>query len=154
MGNSIGGMIRALIRGLSGPDIDIKRRKVPNQGIRKSALNAAILALVAGLIGWLIGILIGLRSETEGNIYIAGLFLGLIGALIGGLVPGIACIQHFFLRFFLWWDGLIPWNYPKFLSYASQRMFLQRVGGRYRFRHNLLKEHFATLELDKPVNPD
>jgi hypothetical protein len=69
MGTSIGGLIRALIRGLSGPDIDIKRRKVPNQGIRKSALNAVVLAVVAGLIGWLIGILIGLRSETEVNIY-------------------------------------------------------------------------------------
>ena len=66
-----------------------------HQGIRKSALNAAILALVAGLVGWLIGLLIGLRSETEVNIYRAGLFWGLIGALIGGLVPGIACIQHF-----------------------------------------------------------
>jgi hypothetical protein len=28
-------------------------------------------------------------------------------------------------------------------------MFLQRVGGRYRFIHRLLQEHFAQMELNQ-----
>ncbi|MCY7272686.1 MAG: hypothetical protein LH702_02795 [Phormidesmis sp. CAN_BIN44] len=41
----------------------------------------------------------------------------------------------------------IPWNYARFLNYATDRMFLQRVGGRYRFIHKLLQDHFAKMEL-------
>ncbi|MBD2184658.1 hypothetical protein H6S82_05975 [Planktothrix sp. FACHB-1355] len=40
---------------------------------------------------------------------------------------------------------LFSWNYAKFLNYASERLFLQRIGGRYRFIHDLLREHFAQM---------
>ncbi len=35
----------------------------------------------------------------------------------------------------------------RFLNSATERMFLQRIGGRYRFIHKLLQEHFAKMEL-------
>ncbi|MDJ0904037.1 MAG: hypothetical protein QNJ55_35140 [Xenococcus sp. MO_188.B8] len=35
------------------------------------------------------------------------------------------------------------WNYARFLDYASDRIFLQKVGGGYIFIHRLLLEHFA-----------
>ena len=70
----------------------------------------------------------------------------LVLALFSGLVPGAACIQHFALRFILWCRGVTPWNYARFLNYATERMLLQRVGGRYRFIHELLREHFAPME--------
>ena len=54
--------------------------------------------------------------------------------------------QHFTLRIILCWNGYIPWNYARFLNYATERMFLQRIGGRYRFIHKLLQEHFAQLQ--------
>ncbi len=69
-----------------------------------------------------------------------------IGAmLLGGFVPGLAFIRHFLLRFILWRSGYIPWNYSRFLKLATERVFLQKAGDRYRFVHRLLQSHFAQL---------
>jgi hypothetical protein len=67
---------------------------------------------------------------------------GCSGWLIGG---GLACLQHLTLRLVLWLNGDIPWNYSRFLNYANDRLFLQRVGGRYRFIHDSIREHFSSL---------
>jgi hypothetical protein len=68
------------------------------------------------------------------------------GILFGLLSPaGIACIQHLTLRLFLLCDRYIPWNYAYFLDYATQLIFLQKVGGGYIFIHRLLLKHFAGL---------
>jgi hypothetical protein len=67
-----------------------------------------------------------------------------------GLVPGAACIQHFTLRFVLWCSGVIPWRYARFLDYATDRKLLQRVGGRYRFLHYLLRDHLAAMPHHTP----
>jgi len=77
------------------------------------------------------------------------LFLTLIGGLYSGLVSGFANIQHLALRFTLYLKGYIPWNYARFLDYCTELLFLQRVGGRYRFIHRLLQEHFAAMPLEK-----
>ncbi|MFL9458405.1 hypothetical protein AB0758_46240 [Tolypothrix bouteillei VB521301_2] len=37
------------------------------------------------------------------------------------------------MRVILWSNGYTPWNYAKFLDYCTNRLFLQRVGGGYRF---------------------
>ena len=74
-----------------------------------------------------------------------GLGSGLVFGVMGGLLPGAACIQHFTLRFVLWCSGFIPWRYPRFLDHATERMLLQRVGGRYRFIHILLRDHLARM---------
>lgn len=42
--------------------------------------------------------------------------------------------------------GLIPPHYQQFLDYATERIFLQRVGNRYMFIHRLLLDYFADLE--------
>jgi hypothetical protein len=54
-------------------------------------------------------------------------------------------MQHFVLRFVLWCKGVMPWRYVRFLDYATERLFLQRVGGRYRFLHESLRDHFAAM---------
>ncbi|MBG1240551.1 NACHT domain-containing protein [Nostoc sp. NZL] len=54
-------------------------------------------------------------------------------------------VQHLFLRRILYRNGYIPWNYARFLDYCTERMLLQRVGGRYRFIHKLLQDHFAEM---------
>ena len=41
-----------------------------------------------------------------------------------------------------------PLNYIGFLNYASERVFLQKVGGGYIFIHRLLLEHFAAMDVD------
>ncbi len=52
-----------------------------------------------------------LFSSALPNSLLVGLFWSLyFGILLGG---GLACIQHFCLRFVLWQSGTIPWNpYP------------------------------------------
>jgi hypothetical protein len=40
----------------------------------------------------------------------------------------------------------IPWHYTRFLDYAAERIFLQKVGPGYIFIHRLLLEYFAQLE--------
>jgi DNA polymerase III delta prime subunit len=131
------GLVFRLSGGLSGSELEIKRS--PNQGIWKSAINALLVVLSFGLIFGLIG---GLRSGL-----IDTLIVGLIVGLSSGLISrsGRACIRHFALRFILCRDRSIPWNYARFLNYCTERLFLQRVGGRYRFVHKLLQERFAEL---------
>jgi hypothetical protein len=148
----LGGLIGALKQGLTGPDIE--RRTVPNQGIRQSAVNVGLFALIGGLsLGAVWGMLNGVAAvalvgvaplgwEWLGIVLIYVLFF----AFLSALVPGAACIQHFALRFILWCRGVAPWNYARFLNYATERMLLQRVGGRYWFMHDLLRDHFAVIE--------
>ncbi|MCM0594488.1 MAG: hypothetical protein ACSI46_20020 [Gloeotrichia echinulata DVL01] len=138
------GLIIGLIHGLKGAEIETKN--IPNQGIWSSAKNAAIIAgfswLILGLIIFFpppIGLFPKeLKSIT--SVINWGLILGL---LFGG---GIACIQHFSLRLLLWVEGFIPMNYARFLNYASDRIFLQKVGGGYIFVHRMLLEHFAGMK--------
>ena len=59
---------------------------------------------------------------------------------------GEALIKHVLLRLILTCSGVTPWNYSRFLDYATASIFLQKVGGGYLFIHRLLLEHFASLE--------
>jgi hypothetical protein len=152
VGASVGALFGSLSGGLTGPEIE--RRTVPNQGIRQSAGNVWVFALIGGLtLGAIWGLLnlsaavLITRLIPEALDWIHFELSGvLVLALFSGLVPGAACIQHFALRFILWCRGVTPWNYARFLNYATERRLLQRVGGRYRFIHELLREHFATME--------
>ncbi|MBD2100689.1 NACHT domain-containing NTPase [Leptolyngbya sp. FACHB-261] len=129
LGGLLFGLILGLLGGLSG--FEVERKAIPNQGIWRSASNAVIVGLLFGLsVGLLGGLLSGLS---------AGLILGMFQ------YGGLTCIQHFTLRLILWQSGNIPWNYARFLNYATERLFLQRVGGSYRFTHDLLREHFAQM---------
>jgi hypothetical protein len=79
-----------------------------------------------------------------------GLFAGLFFGLLGGLWKGgLFFLQHFIVRVFLWYKGLAPLSYVRFLDYAAEHLFLRKVGGRYIFIHRLLLEYFASLE-NKP----
>jgi DNA polymerase III delta prime subunit len=126
-------------------EFEIEKVKTPNQGIWKSAINATVLGLVVGLpIAAILGLIFGLSGGLA-----LGLFFAIFGLFFGFLVSmqtgGEACIQHFVLRLVLFQNGFIPWNYARFLNYCTERLFLQRVGGRYRFIHKLLQDYFAEL---------
>jgi len=56
---------------------------------------------------------------------------------------GRACIKHLCLRYVLARNGYIPYRYVRFLNYCVERRLLQRIGGRYRFIHRELQDHFA-----------
>ena len=89
--------------------------------------------------------------SSSGNSFYVWLGLAVTGILFGisaGVIvgPGLACIQHFSIRFVLCRTNAIPWNYARFLNHCTERLLLQRVGGRYRFIHKLVQEHFAAME--------
>ncbi|MDJ0600671.1 MAG: hypothetical protein QNJ37_17730 [Crocosphaera sp.] len=67
------------------------------------------------------------------------------GVIPLGLLAGGACIKHLILRIILYCNHYIPWNYASFLDYASDRIFLRKVGGSYIFVHRMLQEHFARM---------
>jgi hypothetical protein len=93
------------------------------------------------------------RVDAAGLAAIAGAALGraMIPIMFSGLEDGLqnggsACLKHYILRFLLWSNDYAPLNYIRFLDYATERVFLRKVGGGYIFTHRLLMEYFATLE--------
>jgi hypothetical protein len=154
--------------------MEVKGKIAPNQGIRESAKNALIFLLISPVFGWLsfaftilsflLGVLISggpqlwplfiqrfinnvpvFFAESLSPKYLSVyLMLGLLSA---GEFGGFAYIQHYVLRFVLHRAGYIPWNYERFLDYAAERIFLQKVRGGYIFIHRLLMEHFAQFNL-------
>ena len=151
----VGTLTYCLSRGFRGPEIDT--RIFPNQGIWKSARSAGLLALIGGLAGGLaggliVGLMVGLMLGLKPGLMAVmpglggGLFYGLfLGMIFGG---SAACIQHFTLRLILYFNKYAPWNYARFLNYAADCLFLQKVGGGYIFVHRMLLEHFAQMKLD------
>jgi hypothetical protein len=138
-------LLGVIFSGLSREIIETKT--TPNQGIRLSVRYAIFGGLVGGLIfllffglgGWLAGRLgIGLNLGL-----IAGLIVGLLGALWYG---GLDIIQHYTLRLILIIQGHTPRHYARFLDHAAGLIFLQKVGGGYRFIHRLLLEHFVAMD--------
>ncbi|MEO0869881.1 MAG: NACHT domain-containing protein, partial [Cyanobacteria bacterium J06642_11] len=137
-----------VICGLRGPEMGNKT--MPNQGVWKSAHNAGIFTLIFGLVGGLTGWLLDIWLDN----LLGSLNHSVTGTLMGGLAGGMmggasACLRHFSLRFRLYQMGHIPWNYARFLDYAAERLFLQKVGGGYIFIHRMLLEHFAQMTLEQ-----
>ncbi len=124
----------------------------PNKGIWLSLKNSLLLGLGVGMI---VG-LIFLWGEwkfvflTIGqlNAFGLGMLCGLPVAMWFGL---LGFLQHFTLRLILWRRGYTPWRYARFLDYATDRIFLRKVGGGYIFAHRLLLEYFATQWKDEPL---
>jgi hypothetical protein len=138
----IGGLSFGLFFGLIGGLSDgftigeIGAQSFPNEGIRRSARNALITGLIFGLIGGLIG----------------GLPFGLFFILCFGLrFGGRACLHHLALRLLLWHHNYAPFNYVRFLDYATARIFLRKVGGGYIFVHRMLLDYFAAKPQDRAI---
>ena len=128
------GLFFVIIRGLTGPSIQTLTK--PNQGIRQSAKNSLIFGFIGASILRLTAML--LNWTTYGWTTFGFAF----GMIAGGVE---ACVKHFIIRILLFQRGSIPWNYAHFLNYATERIFLQKVGGGYIFVHRLLLEHFARM---------
>ncbi|MGB5971014.1 MAG: hypothetical protein WBG70_22055 [Spirulinaceae cyanobacterium] len=128
-------VIAAIIIGL-GEDRIVTTIKA-NQGIWQSLRNGIFFASI-GVLG--IGLFAFLTDVPIFNAAVIGLIFGLFQGF-----PG--CLQHFILRLILYSNNYIPWNYARFLDYAADRIFLQKVGGGYIFIHRMLMEHFAQMEM-------
>lgn len=133
------GLLNYLIIGLRIAPTD--ERDFSNQGTWQSLRNSVTAGLGVGLI---FGLIFGLAAGLT-----AGLIAGVIFGLIFGMIFGLeSVIRHVALRVVLTRNGHIPRDYALFLDYAVELRFMQRIGGRYRFVHNLLRKHFATMDLE------
>lgn len=114
----------------------------PNHAVRRSLKNAATFALSAVLIaapivvasyayqfGWQDGLTNGLLALSA-----------LVAALMFG---GIPVLQHAALRLVGANREHMPLRFVDFLNAMSELMLLQRVGGAYRFSHDLVRAFFA-----------
>ncbi|UXE64300.1 MAG: NACHT domain-containing protein [Woronichinia naegeliana WA131] len=154
----IWGLILGLILGLIwGLKQELKERSHPNQGIWNSLQSVIWTTAFSYPLGVILNTSFSLLrkasvknpdwlhllSSALPDSLLAGIFWSLFfGVWLGG---GVACMQHFSLRFVLWQSGTIPWNLARFLNYCVERRLLLRVGGRYRFLHRELLDHFAQL---------
>jgi len=166
IGGLIGGLIVGLSGGLSGGLIvglkqDLQLRSRPNQGIWNSLQSFLWITVLSYPLGILFTFGItelpstvaqGISQGESGWLILSSLWAalprflvtGIFGALLLGFAAGGgACVQHVCLRFVLWQSGVAPWNLARFLNYCVERRLLQRVGGRYRFLHRELLDHFA-----------
>ncbi|MBE9140403.1 hypothetical protein IQ254_24915 [Nodosilinea sp. LEGE 07088] len=132
------GLLSSLYMGLRADLID--ERDFPNQGIWQSLQNSVLSGLIIGSIfGMFFGLIAGLT---------AGLIAGIAFGMLLGMASGLeAVMRHIALRIVLTKNSYTPWNYARFLDYAVELRFMQRVGGRYRFVHDLLKKHFVEMPL-------
>ncbi|MEM7578435.1 MAG: NACHT domain-containing protein [Cyanobacteria bacterium P01_A01_bin.80] len=144
------GIIFGFVIGIDGNEIENKKN--PNQGIIQSIINTLILSFWSCTFAILLILLLLITRYDKIDLYsneIRQVFFlvltqcSIVGILIGILRSGTPVIKHFILRSILWLSGHTPWNYARFLDYCTNRLFLQRVGGSYRFMHDLLRQHFA-----------
>lgn len=161
IGGRVEGSIVAVLVGTSGgfifglmndSKVDVETHIKANQEMIDSGKNVIFTLLIALLISPIFEIIVQ-QSVTlgEDSIDIARGIITISQSCFFWLSfqegGGKACVQHFALRLTLYQSNSIPWNYARFLNYATERMFLQRIGSRYRFIHKLLQEHFAKMEL-------
>jgi len=141
----VAGLIAGVFSGLNSKVISL--RISPNQGIHLSARNALLIGLGLGLTA-------GVISEMLGFVrYNGGLAIGLLAGIITTIwYGGLDVVKHYTLRLILYRNNYTPWRYARFLDYATERLFLNKVGGGYIFRHRTLMEYFADLPLEPSKN--
>lgn len=138
----VSGLIIGLMAGIDGTEL--LNKNYANQGIKESAKNTLILNCIA--LPLLILLILNLSIQFA-NINTLELILFSLGLtiLLNIAFGGIPVIQHSILRFILWKNRSIPWNYGRFLKYADERKLINQVGGRFTFIHDKLQEHFARM---------
>ncbi|NER99919.1 MAG: NACHT domain-containing protein [Symploca sp. SIO1B1] len=152
LGGLIIGLIYGLIRGLIfGLNRDIRTRLKPNQGIKNSVKNMFIVSGIALVIAlpftFILKYFLPNVVDSEVIPSIVGTSLTFLIWLSLYQAGGNALSQHIALRFVLYWNRYAPLRYDLLLNYCTERLLLQRVGGRYRFMHKLLQDHFARMDL-------
>lgn len=118
---------------------ELKTRKYPNEGMWKIAINTGILVIIFLPISTTLLLLTPIMNlETN--------FLLIFAACMPIMIymPFLfVVIEHLSLRIAFFLTKKAPWNYARFLNYATEKMLLQRVGGGYQFIHRLLQERLA-----------
>jgi GTPase SAR1 family protein len=157
LGGMFFGLFWLLINGLKEGVVhsEIKEKNHPNQGVIDS-LKYGLMEMFA------LWLFCGLCLSVLYSIIYANIFLGVAAGICVGILTGSTIIEIFYsgnsernglysglnhlaLRVVLCRYGCAPWNYERFLNYCTERLLIQRVGGRYRFIHKRLQEHFSGM---------
>lgn len=141
VGSGVLGGVLELVR-----PVESRRRLRPNQGIRRSAVNAIRAGLLTAiLVGVPFGILNGFRGDAPFDA-LGGTLFGITFGVLGGVwYGGEAVIRHYTLRLLLAAYGYLPVRLVPFLEAMDTRDLLRRTGASYRFIHRTFQEHVAAL---------
>ncbi|WP_151754668.1 helix-turn-helix domain-containing protein [Dictyobacter vulcani] len=148
-------MLTIMIRSGWSSDILLDRRHLrPNVGITLSGQNALLSAVIFGPIGGIVsGLVCGVSFGFIGELNSGGI-LGIAFGVVFSIYffcefwlvcGGIAMIEHYILRWYLWRLGVLPLNVVHFLDDIAEHILLQKVGGGYIFMHRLLLEYFVGI---------
>lgn len=118
---------------------ELKTRKYPNEGMWKTAINTGILVIIFLPISTALLLLTPIMNLETNLLFI---LVACMPVMI--YMPFLyIVIEHLTLRITFSLTKKAPWNYARFLNYATEKMLLQRVGGGYRFIHRLLQQRLA-----------
>ncbi len=142
------GCVYGLMNGLiTGFQSEFKTRENPNQGILSSIKNIPLIALCTYPFGIFLShalAFLGGGHVMWRTSFAEGLCYALILSFLAG--GGLQILRHGLLRFFLHRQGHIPYNYAQFLKYTTERRLTQQIGGRFRFIHRELLDHFDPVD--------
>jgi hypothetical protein len=145
------GLSRGLAFGLEMKELETGRS--PNERVQRSAKNALLVGPILGMtitIG--IGLIYGMGFGPDVEL-IEGPILGLAVALGVWLIyGGSPWVLHYLLIIAFRINNFAPLKYAHFLDYATDRIFLRKVGGGYVFIHRMIMDYFASLEPDEVIN--
>jgi transcriptional regulator with XRE-family HTH domain len=154
--SALASMLTGMLRsGWSSQVLEEQQLRHPNEGVRRSLKHAVFAACLFGPLGGLASGLMcggafGLIGRLPGWPILGAGFALIFGILFAlhfvTLEGGIACLQHYLLRWYLWRAGCMPWRYTAFLDKAAERVFLHKIGGGYMFIHRLLLDYFVGIE--------
>ncbi|NEO57669.1 MAG: hypothetical protein F6K54_34150 [Okeania sp. SIO3B5] len=131
--------ILAIGEGLKGGEV--KSKKYPNEGMWRTLLNGVLLTIIT--LPFAVIIFLFSKSNNSELTSKILLFVSRFLPLMIVLTFLLPVLQHLILRITFFLTKKAPWNYARFLNYATEKMLLQRVGGGYRFIHRLLQERLA-----------
>jgi hypothetical protein len=147
----VGLIVRLNLGLIDGLKADIQTRIKPNQGIKNSVKNMVIVSAITLMMAlpfkFLLEYLLAsvVEPDVPPGIVTASLFILIWSSF--DEAGGDALRKHLALRLVLAWNRYAPLRYDLLLNYCTERLLLQRVGGRYRFMHKLLQDHFAKMDL-------
>jgi DNA polymerase III delta prime subunit len=135
----------SLLAGLQA-ELVPKNRIVPNQGTKNSYRNMCILTIIIMPVVFFYTRILEVfmpaifleKLPISWNLILLICSIGFCLSAGGGW----ALIQHIALRIVLKMNGYAPYRFDKFLKYCIERKLLYPVGGRYRFLHRELLNHF------------
>lgn len=124
-----------------------------NQVIKENFRSIIYLFFIGFIFRFLFVSLFGLGQNEAQELSpiqeLIAFFFSLSATGVFILFGGLTYAQHLALRLVMWWNGYAPPRYDRLLDYATERLLLQRIGGRYRFMHKLLQEYFAAMPLEE-----